>query len=236
MTATFKTSSGGFLTTTAELNRSDEDTLDFPLHLDYSSEHVLTDDDTLVVDCTGLAGDLDNITVVAIDGTAVHGMPLTILSVVADTETLDANTCTVTLAASYTGTVKAGTRFLSRFVPTMPVLRDGDGVAIVRAELNVSEFDITFDKTGPFNMIRQSTYEAPEDWWNLAYAGRTLGDPDFNLGTAPIDSDVIAFPFADLSTTSKLVIECDTHLPMTLTEIEWRGSVRNRSRRLTNGG
>jgi len=46
----------------------------------------------------------------------------------------------------------------------------------------------------------------------------------------------VDFPFEDQTTTSKLLLECDTHLPMTITEIEWHGNVRNRSKRLTNGG
>jgi hypothetical protein len=84
-------------------------------------------------------------------------------------------------------------------------------------------------------MTRVCAYEAVEDYWTLKYSGRKLGDPDFLLGSTPIDSDTVDFPFSENVLTSYLEIECTTHLPMTLTEIEWNGNVNNRSRRITNG-
>lgn len=236
LTSTFKTDSGAFLTTTSTLYRQDETGLDFQLHLDHIQPKTLADDVTFDIEYFGDTITVDDLVVVALTGDAVHGMPLKVTSVVANAATSAVNTATVTLKNSYTGDILAGRRFLTRFVPTPPTIRDGDGVAVSGAELTVTRYVVTFEDTGPFNMIRESSYEAPEDYWVMEYSGRILGDPDFTLGSVPMDSGFIDFTFDDLTTTSKLVIECDTHLPMTLTEIEWEGNVKNRSRRVTNGG
>ena len=232
LSMTFGTAQNRFLHTSMVLYRRDAEGLNFPLHVDYATTHTLTDTDTINASASGNSPTVADTVAIALTGSSVHGMPLPIESVTLGSD----DTYVIKLKKKYTGKVLVGTKFKTRLIPTMPVLRDSDGVAITGAELSVSEFNVTFNQTGPFKMIRQCSYEQPADYWTSEYSGRTLGDPDFKLGTAPIDSDVFDFPFDDLTTTSKLVIECDTHLPMTLTEIEWNGSVRNRSRRLTNGG
>ena len=85
-------------------------------------------------------------------------------------------------------------------------------------------------------MTRETDFEVPADYWSLNYSGRTLGDPDFILGTVAIDDGQIDFPFSEFATTSRLALECEEHTPMTLTDIEWSGQVNYTSKRLTNGG
>lgn len=233
---TMSTANGAFVTTTMPLYRKDEDDLAYPIHLDLHQRFTLTDEtviDAYVADGT----DVDDLIVLQMDGGIVVGMPLQI-SAITDTSSTgsDANTVQVTLSDAFTGDVVFGRKFKTRFVPTMPSKKDADGVAITGAKISVTEFIVTFEQSGPFTMIRQCAYEAPADYWRSVYSGQSLGDPTFVLGTAPVDSGTVDFPFDENTLTSKLAIECDTHLPMTLTEIEWRGTLWNRSRRLTNGG
>lgn len=232
----FQTLSGGFLNTVSPLDRTDMQDLDFPLHMDYAQIVELDAEIEFTVHCSGYSDDITKLRVVALTGSAVAGMPLSLASATPVVQDAPANQVTIRLNAPYTGRVVFGTLFATRFIPTMPIFKDRDGVAVSHAHLTVVEFDLTFTQTGPFTMTRQSVYELEADWWSQKYSGRTLGDPDFILGTAPIDSDVLSFAFDDDVTTSKLVIDCDSHLPMTFTEIEWRGNLRNRSRRLSNGG
>lgn len=240
LAASFRSLSGGYIVTNMPLYRKDMEDQGFPIHMDYTQEVTLADQDTIRVVCSGYSESVDTVQVVAmssVDGVSVAGMPVGVESVTSVPNSAGiVNQCDVRLKRNFTGKLLVGTRFKTRFVPTMPVLRDGDGVAITQAEVSVAEFNITCEKTGPFQMIRECQYERPEDYWKQVYSGATLGDPDFVLGTAPIDSTVVPFWFDDLTTTSKLVVECDSHLPMTLTEIEWNGTVRNRYKRITNGG
>jgi hypothetical protein len=239
-TMTLQTASGGFMTGTLPMYRKDADGMDFPMHMDYMRRQTLDNETVLHVRSTGNSQELGDIIVLAddtIEGSSIQGMPLAIESLSTKVQADGVpNLTTVTLSQPYTGDVITGTRFKTSFIPTMPVIRDSDGVAITQAELTVQEFAVTCEDTGPFMMTRECTYEAPEDYWSFEYSGRVLGDPDFMLGTVPVDSSVVTFPFDDLTTTSKLVLDCNTHLPMTITEIEWHGTVRNRYRRISNGG
>lgn len=232
---TLRTASGGFVKTDLKLYRTDAAGLPFPLYMDMQQEITLNDQKTFTATVSGHGGDVSGVHVVSLDGT-VPGSVVRTASVVLNAETTAPNTATITLPANYTGKVMVGELFKTRFIPTMPVLRDSDGVAVTQAELTITDFHITFEGSGPFDMTRVCSYEAPADYWTQRYSGRTLGDPDFKLGTVPIDSDTIDFPFSDLTTTSKLMIETMTHYPMTLTEIEWTGNLKNRSRRMINGG
>jgi len=234
---THETEDGGFVLTKSLLYKEDAANLDHTVHLDFLEQVTLSDASTLVVPYSGNADDLEKIVVLQINGgDYVDGERVPVQSVVDNPTPGSLNFATVTFDGSITGDVVVGTRFKTTLVPTMPYLRDSDGVAITGAEISVSDFTVTFTDTGPFTMTRQCVYEDPADYWTLRYSGRKLGDPQFVLGTAPVDSDDVDFPFEDQTTTSKLLLECDTHLPMTITEIEWHGNVRNRSKRLTNGG
>lgn len=158
-------------------------------------------------------------------------------SVVQDTVTAGAvNTVTITLKKAYTGDVIVGAEYVSRYVPTMPIPKDADGVAVTSARLIIQDFVISYTDTGPFTVKRETDYIDEADWWTLKYTGNTLGDPNFTLGSLPIDTGEFRFPFSEDSRTSQIAIESNEHYPMTFTEIEWNGMMRSKSRRLSNGG
>lgn len=232
MYALLKTANGGVAAIEMILYRQDHAGLSFPIHLDGKQQITLADSDTF--DMVYGGNSTDGITAVRLSGN-VPGSGILIESKTPKVSTTP-NLVTVKLKKKVTGDIIVGEAFNTRFVPTMPVIRDRDGVAVTTAKLTVNNFYVTCDTTGPFTMIRECTYEKPADYWRMNYSGRTLGDPDFRLGTVPIDSATIEFPFSDSSTTSKLAIECSTHYPMTLPEIEWDGNVKNRSQRITQGG
>jgi hypothetical protein len=134
------------------------------------------------------------------------------------------------------GAVLVGVTYLTRYVPSMPVIKDRAGIARAKSDLSVARFKIDTSDTGPFRMIRETTYEAPEDYWELLWEGFRWDDPDFVLGAVPKDSGIVEFTFEDNAVTSNLAIECDSYLPLNITEIEWEGSLRGRSTRVNTGG
>ena len=139
-------------------------------------------------------------------------------------------------ATGGTGPFVIGIPFNTRYVPTMPVIKDRAGVARAKSDLSVARFLIDTVDTGPFRLIRETVYEDPADWWYQDWDGFTWDDPDFILGAVPVDSGKIEFTFEDNASTSKLAIETSSHLPMTITEIEWAGALRGRSQRVNTGG
>jgi hypothetical protein len=232
LTVVVKTASGAFLSTDTTLYTQDDSALDFAVHLDWKQAHTLADTQTVSVIYSGT--DVTALKVISKTGSSA-GLALEVTGIVDTSVGSGPNTADITLRHAFTGNVVTGEVYSTRYIPTMPVIKDGDGVAITNAELTINDFHVTFEGTGPFTMTRVCAYEAVEDYWTLKYSGRKLGDPDFLLGSTPIDSDTVDFPFSENVLTSYLEIECTTHLPMTLTEIEWNGNVNNRSRRITNG-
>lgn len=134
------------------------------------------------------------------------------------------------------GSFLVGTDYKTRFVPTMPVVKDASGTARAKTDLAVARFKIVTENTGPFNVIRETPYEDAADYWTLVWEGFRWDDPDFQLGAIPVDSGEVEFPFEENAATSQLVIETSSYLPMTITEIEWEGSLRGRSTRINTGG
>ena len=228
---TCKSHTGAFYVDSMPLYREDVPELGIPVHLDTKQVIPLANTDTITAYCA----DPTKVQVVSLAGSTAGSRVIPAKVVTAPVSDAP-NRVIITLKAAYTGKLLIGTEAPLTFVPTMPTIRDRDGVAVTGAELTITDFRITFERTGPFTATRVSTYEQPADYWTQVYSGRTLGDPDFRLGAIPVDSDTIDFPFSDASTTSKLQITANSHLPLTLTEIEWTGNVRNRSRRITNGG
>ena len=134
------------------------------------------------------------------------------------------------------GDVLIGVTYTTRFVPSMPVIKDRSGVARAKSDLSVARFKMQTIDTGPFSMIRETVYEDPADFWRLEWEGFRWDDPDFQLGAVPMDSGLVEFTFEDNAATSSLAIECSSYLPLTITEIEWEGSLRGRSTRVNTGG
>lgn len=225
----FSSGYNGALLTTTTLYRSDTTGLAFQLHLDQVRSYTMTGGS--IIDMQAL-GALTDYTVIALTGDGVSGMPLAVSGTTEMSNVRGFRTIRITLAEPYTGNIQIGYKFTTRVVPTMPVVKDREGVPISASKLAVISFLLSFETTGPFTLIRECLYEALADYWKIEYSGRLLGSPSLLLGEAPVADGTLEFPFDDQSNTSKLVIECTSHLPMTITEIEWNGNTRGRSRRV----
>lgn len=132
--------------------------------------------------------------------------------------------------------VTIGSTYVSRLKPSMPVIKDRAGVARAKSDLTVSRFLIDTTETGPFYMIRETSYEVEADYWTHQWEGRTWDDPDFDPDAAPVDDTLVEFTFEENAATSSLVIWTDDYTPLNITDIEWVGSLRGRSTRVNTGG
>ncbi len=227
--------SNGSLTFEAiQLDKVENQGLDITVHLDGWQAVTLTDQTSFTVTTPH---DPDSIRVVQAADGSYPGSRIITDTVVQDTvATGAANTVTITLPEAYTGDVIVGTHYVSTYKPTMPIVKDEDGVAITTGRLTIQDFFLTYADTGPFTVTRETDYVDESLWWVSTYTGKTLGDPDFVLGALPVDTGVFEFPFSEDARTSSITIESTEHYPMTFTEIEWNGVWSNRSRRLSNGG
>jgi len=127
-------------------------------------------------------------------------------------------------------TVYAGKAFTSRFKPTMPFIRDGQGAVMRFVKLVVTRFLIHFDESGPMTAIKSSKHRANDTRLSNAKVALSLNPDDPTR--ISLSSGVFDFPFGERSNVSELTIEASGPRPITINEIEWVGQSRGGKRRV----
>ena len=140
---------------------------------------------------------------------------------------------TVTLKDDMSGgDVLFGRKYLSRFIPTSPFVRDREGNKVGSSRLVLKHYVVHFDDTGYFNAQVTDNYGYSSD---KAFNGRVLGSPSNLIGSTAISSGSFLVPYKKDVDKSSLEINNDTHLPMYITELEWIGQLRKKGKRITGG-
>jgi hypothetical protein len=130
------------------------------------------------------------------------------------------------------GTVVAGTRYLSEYRPTLPLIKDQDGVVMATGKLRVKHFIVSIYKTGDINGQLISKYGDTEV---VSYQARIVGDVDNVIGSPALSDEKFIMPFRDQTDRADIVLYTDKHLPMTILDIEWVGQFTKRGKRISNG-
>jgi hypothetical protein len=131
------------------------------------------------------------------------------------------------------GTVYVGEKFLSRYKPTMPQIKDENDVKIGTGTLTVRQFLIQFQDSGYMRAIITTPYADPTE---VKFTGRVLGSPDNVVGEPAISSGKFSVPFRHDADQGEIEIQCDSHLNLQMLDIEWEGQYRKRGRRMMSGG
>lgn len=131
------------------------------------------------------------------------------------------------------GTVYVGERYLSRYKPTMPQVKDQNNVKVGTGKLTVRRFLVQYEDTGFLKSIVTTPYTVPQE---LQFSGRILGAPENRVGEAAISSGHFDVPYRHSADKGELEIQSDSHLPMTILDIEWVGQYTKKGQRLVSGG
>jgi len=130
------------------------------------------------------------------------------------------------------GTVIAGTRFMSMYRPTMPQIKDQDGVVMATGKLRIKHLIVSLDKSGDINGQLKSKYGDSEV---VSYQARIVGDIGNVIGETALSDDKFIMPFRDQTDRADVILFTDKHLPMTMLDIEWVGQFTKRGKRISNG-
>lgn len=130
------------------------------------------------------------------------------------------------------GTVISGIRYTSRYRPTMPFVRDRDGVKVGTGKLRVSKFFVNYRESADINTTVLSDYR---DDNIIAWSGRITNDPNTVIGSAAIQSGRLTVPFKENVDNATIELWTDSHTPMTLLDIEWVGQYNKRGTRIEQG-
>ena len=171
--------------------------------------------------------DIDDMVFVQGDGCPHPGLRVLV-------EDYDEGSNTITLAEDMDGgDVICGQRYRSSYKPTMPFVRDQDGVKIGTGNLIISKFFANVRDTGILEATITSTYRSDV---SIKFSGRAVGDPNSVVGEAAIVSTSHTIPFRDNADNAELELFTDSHLPMNVMDLEWIGQYTKRGRRITQGG
>lgn len=168
--------------------------------------------------------DLDDYVVVQGEGCPYPGLRAPILSVVGNTVTLKDD--------MGGGDVYIGRRYLSRYVPTSPFVKDRENVKIGSGKLTIKQFVLHFDKTGFVRAVITDDYGYSAQ---VEYQGRVIGYPNNLVGEAAVSDGSFLVPFKKNPDNAQLEIQSDSHLPLSLLELEWSGQWRKKGQRITGG-
>ena len=131
------------------------------------------------------------------------------------------------------GTVICGIRYLSSYIPTNPDVKDSDGVKISTGSLKVSKFILNCKETGKI-MARVFSRYFPDRL--IEFTGRFVGDPLTHVGEPAITDATYTVPFRENVENAEVEFFSDSHLPFTLSDIQWKGQYTKKGRRIANGG
>lgn len=216
---------GSLILEKMDMNTQNDDEMEYQVKLDRKSYHTSVDT-TIAVPVPHSDGLTD---VVFVQG---EGCPNPGLRAVVGS--YDAGTDTVTLTEDMDGgTVISGLRYTSSYRPTMPLVKDQDGVKVGTGRLTISKFFINCRETGA--MLAKVISRFRDDTI-ITFTGRITGSPTTSIGVAAITDAVYTIPFRDSIDNAEIELYTDSHTPMTVMDIEWLGQYTKRGTRITQGG
>jgi hypothetical protein len=131
------------------------------------------------------------------------------------------------------GNIVVGTPYRSSYIPTMPLIKDGDGVAVATAKLVINSFIVSTANTGYIAGYMRSPHGDSDI---VEYQGRIVGAVDNIVGQAAISDAEFIIPFRENVHLADIEIFSDSYLPMTMLDIEWVGQYTKRGRRISGSG
>lgn len=157
------------------------------------------------------------------------GMQATIASI-----TQDGGDWIVTLDTDMQGgDIVVGVPYYREYRPTMPLVKDGDGVVIGNAKLRVKNFTVALDRTG---YIAGQSLSVHGDGPIKEFQGRVVGDVGNLVGEVALSSGSFVMPFRKEVRSADIKLFSDSYLPMTILDIEWGGQYNKRGRRIAGNG
>lgn len=202
------------------------DSIEYPLHLDQRFD-VFGCNKQFVLPFDYLA--TSDLVVVQSDDCPTPGLTVAIESI----DVVGPDTVVTLKKSMGGGDIIVGTRYLSRYMPTMPSVKDQNGVVIGNAKVKAKSFNVSLDETGYIaGRVRSKYGDGPE----VSFSARIVGSVDNIVGEQTLSSDSFTLPFRYNVNDAEIELYSDSHLPMRIADIEYVGQYSKRGRRIANSG
>lgn len=158
-------------------------------------------------------------------GGSMHGLPLTVVSTAGSTVTLQGDTSgfTVVFGVPFTSTAE-----LCRFYHKTQV---GQREAIIKSEdLRVLRVWFHVDETAWSKAYVQTYADGPI--FSSEYSAFTINDARFDVNQVFLNRGAFSLPVKGKGDRVRIWLENDTHLPDTITGLEWLGEFDTRGQRV----
>jgi len=127
------------------------------------------------------------------------------------------------------GEVTVGVRYESLYEPTNPIVKDQKGTPITTGTLTVADFVFAYENTGFLRVDVESPYR---DTHTLQFEGREFGSPSTILGEPAVQDGLMQVPVCDSMDNINVKVRSNSHLPMTILDIEWKGQFNKFGQRI----
>ena len=130
------------------------------------------------------------------------------------------------------GNILGGATYNSEYWPSMPRLRDGAGDVIGNARLQINQFVVQTEDS--VHMVGQKMAK----WGNgpqVGFFGYSVNSPETIIGEPPLGDYQYRVPFKDKTDRAELRLFTRRHWPLSISEIEYEGTVNKRGKRITSG-
>ena len=173
----------------------------------------------------------DDIVCVQGDGCPRPGMLAPVESVLYDA---DNSGYRVTLKKSMAGgDLVCGTKYMSRYKPTMPFVKDSDNTVVGTGNLRIRSFLLSLFNSGEIIGKATSKYGDSEP---VRFNGRIVGNISNVVGEQPLGAEQFLMPFRQDTDAAEVEFYTDSHMPLTILDIEWLGQYSKRGKRIGSGG
>lgn len=118
------------------------------------------------------------------------------------------------------GAVIVGIPYMSRFVPTKPIIRDQNGIPVGTGRLMVFTYKLTCTDTGAFDAVVSSPWHEDSVTY---FSGRYLNSTYNRVGVPALESGTYEIPFMNDVDYATLEIRSDYPTPLRINRLEWKG-------------
>ncbi|AWD90711.1 tail tubular protein B [Pseudomonas phage Achelous] len=132
-------------------------------------------------------------------------------------------------AVATTVNVVIGRKYLCRYIPTQPFLKDQNGNVMAIDRVTMGRMSVNYDRTGEFKVLVNDKMGRQ---WKYPFFGRVMGSFNNRIGFAPLISGTMPVPVRLFTHDATLEIQSDSHLPLQIRGLEWEGSYQQTGRRL----
>lgn len=123
----------------------------------------------------------------------------------------------------------AGTKFMSRYIPTKPFLKDQNGRVLGLDRFTLGRVTLNYESIGETTVYIYDKQSRRK--WRYQHNGRVFGGWNNRVGFAPLDSGKFPFPVRLPSENATITIETEDYRPFVLRDMEWEGMFKQSGRR-----